>query len=49
MSSGQKARIKCKEFVKKVVIYKDKVAVLCGIKVLINNCVIQGEEFMKYK
>ncbi|CAD8208598.1 unnamed protein product [Paramecium pentaurelia] len=49
MISNQKARIKCKELVKRVAIFKEKVAILCGIKVLIYTCVIKGDDFMKYK
>ncbi|CAD8070453.1 unnamed protein product [Paramecium primaurelia] len=49
MISNQKARIKCKELVKRVAIFKEKVAILCGIKVLIYTCVIKGDDYMKYK
>lgn len=49
MVTNQKTRIKCKELVKRVAIYKEKMAVMCGPRVLIYACVVSGEDFMKYK
>lgn len=49
MVTSFKARIRCKELVKKVAIYKDKVSVMCGPRIIIYACIIKGEEIMKYK
>jgi intraflagellar transport protein 122 len=39
MLTNQKVRIKCKELVRKVSIYKDKMAVMLGERILVYVCV----------
>jgi intraflagellar transport protein 122 len=50
MLSNQKVRIKCKELVRKVSIFRDKMAVMLGERILVYVSVtLEDNNAMKYK